>query len=208
MNKPTHYLCRNSSLKGVPIGGAPSWDIAQKVCLVDVVTGKTPLHNTCFQIVRDDIQAKLFVRFERDTKQIYSNFRLHDEPLWKQDVFELFICDENSTDSYKELQSSPWDVRFDGIISYDKQGKRHLNVSWDALGWESLSNFDKVKKKLTSVWSIPYDVFSSRPKPGESWRLGVFAINQLENSQDLLSWQKVGIPNFHVPACFGYLDFE
>ena len=203
-----HYLCRNSTLKEVPSAGDSAWDIAEIICLVDVVTGVKPQQNTCFQILRDDIQAKLFVRFERDTAQICSNFRLHDEPLWKQDVFELFICDEDSTETYKELQSSPWDVRFDGIISYDKQGKRHLNVSWDAPGWESISIFDKIKKKLTSVWSIPYDALSSTPISGSSWRLGVYSVNQHEDSQDLLSWQKVGMPNFHVPERFGYLDFE
>lgn len=208
MEESAHYLCPNAALKETPAAHDPAWDIAQKASLADAVTGDAPVRLTTFQILRDDRQAKIFVRFQKEADQVYSNFKIHDEPLWKQEVFELFVCDDNHLETYKELQSSPWDVLFDGIISYDKQGKRHLNVSWHAAGWESVSHFDKNNGRLTTVWSIPYDAFDTKPKAGISWRLGVFAVNQNGESQDLLSWQKLGRPNFHLPERFGYLDFE
>ena len=208
MSESAHYLCRNSSLNCIPNEDASVWDLAEKVSLIDVVSGEKPQQNTFFQIIRDDSQAQLFIRFQRETEEICSNFKLHDEPLWKQDVFELFLCDENRLNTYKELQSSPWDVLFDGIISYDNEGKRHLNISWEAQGWKSYSTFNKSEKKLISVWLLPYESLSNCPKPGLSWRFGVFAVGQNSNGQALLSWQKVGIPNFHVPELFGYLDFE
>lgn len=208
MPLPAHYHCQNFNLSEYPSEGTAVWQAVQREFLVDAVSGEMPKQITLFQIIRDDSQQKLFVRFERKAEEIFSNFKLRDEPLWKQDVFELFVCDENVLSTYKEFQSSPWDVLFDGMITFDQQGRHSLNVSWNAEGWESKSTFYHRDKKLCSVWSLPYEVFTDSPRPNTSWRMGVFAASLMPQGQDLMAWQKTGVPNFHIPELFGFLDFE
>ncbi len=180
------------------------WAQAPEAFLVDVVSGKEPALLSFFQCLRDDERGLLYLCFEGESKGRHSTFKLHDEPLWKQDVFELFICDEGRLDRYRELQSSPWDLRFDGYICYDEEGRRHLDVSWDAKGWTSETGYFKQPGKLISLWTIPYEVFDRRPQSGESWRMGVFRVA----GKELQAWQMTGAANFHVPERFGYLDFE
>ncbi len=204
MTDPARYPCFPVSLSLAPEFEDEAWDKAPHAALCDVVTGQSPLLSTSFQWLRDDGQGRFYIRFEGVAAQRHSTFRLHDEPLWKQDVFELFLCDEGRLDAYKEMQSSPWDVRFDGRIHYDEKGKRHLDMSWDALEWTTHTRFDKDSEKLISIWTLPYGALENKPKSGSSWRFGVFRIA----GEELQAWQMTGASNFHVPERFGYLDFE
>lgn len=204
MKQGNRYPCKDIGSGHTPGPDEALWKQAPKAELVDVVTGETPALSTFFQCLRSDGQGCLYLRFEGKSEGRHSTFRLHDEPLWKQDVFELFICDEGRLDRYRELQSSPWDVRFDGNIRYDEKGERHLDVSWDAEAWTSETVYDRKTGRLITVWKLPYEVFESKPKAGESWRMGVFRVA----GEELQAWQMTGKANFHVPARFGYLDFE
>jgi len=197
------YRCLN--IQSGQQGPLPSqWEKAPKAALCDVVTGGSPRFPTVFQWLRDDGQGMLYLRFEGKAQGRHSTFRLHDEPLWKQDVFELFLCDEGRLDAYRELESSPWDLRFDGRISYDKQGNRSLDMSWDAEGWVSETSFDKESGLLVSVWKLPYAALAAAPREGGFWRFGVFRVA----GEELQAWQMTGEANFHVPERFGWLDFQ
>lgn len=204
MTDSARYPCFPVHLSLTPGFEDEVWDKAPRAALCDVVTGKPPLLPTSFQWLRDDGQGCFYIRFEGKASERRSTFRLHDEPLWKQDVFELFLCDEARMDAYKEMQSSPWDVRFDGRISYDEKGRRHLDMSWDAMGWTTRTGFDKGSGRLISIWTLPYGALENKPKSGSSWRFGVFRVA----GEELQAWQMTGAANFHVPERFGYLDFE
>lgn len=204
MNDTARYTCKHVSLSEALGIQDKQWKKASRAPLVDVVEGTEPTFPTFFQWLRDDQRGCFYLRFEGKSEGKNSNFKLHDEPLWKQDVFELFLCDEDRLDAYRELQSSPWDVHFDGRISYDEKGKRHLDMSWDAKGWTSETLYLKENGTLVSQWVLPYEAFANRPQPGTSWRFGIFRVV----GQDLQAWQMTGAANFHVPQCFGFLDFE
>ena len=204
MLQPDRYPCRLINSEIIPGFYDEVWNQAPAAGLVDVVTGGEPLLPTVFQWLRNDRLGCFFIRFEGKASERRSTFRLHDEPLWKQDVFELFLCDEARIDAYKEMQSSPWDVRFDGRISYDEKGRRHLDMSWDAKGWTTRTGFDKDSGRLISIWTLPYGALENKPKSGSSWRFGVFRVS----GEELQAWQMTGAANFHVPERFGYLDFE
>ena len=137
-----------------------------------------------------------------------SSFKLLDEPLYREDVFELFLAEEDDLQRYKELEVSPWDVHFDGQISYLADGSRRLNCSWDILGWKTDTKYEKHKNRLTSLWTLPYTAFAFQPSPGKPWRFNAFRIDRSVRGVSLQAWQETGQANFHVPERFGYLDFE
>ncbi len=208
MAKIVRYPCHNLSLQTPPGHDDALWEKVPAQSLCDVVTGEVPFLATSFQIFRDDKLELLFVRFQGEDDAIHSSFRLLDEPLYREDVFELFLAEEGGLQRYKELEVSPWDVHFDGQISYLSDGSRHLDCGWDVQTWHSDTRHDKRKNRLTSLWTLPYAAFAARPAPGNSWRFNAFRIDHSVRGISLQAWQETGEANFHVPDRFGYLDFE
>ncbi|MDO5022729.1 MAG: carbohydrate-binding family 9-like protein [Eubacteriales bacterium] len=200
--------CKNIETSKFPAAADKIWSNLESNELVDVQTGDKPFLTTTVRCFRDDTIQKLFFKFVGEDDNVLSYFRFKDEPLYKQDVFELFIADSLDTSKYIELEVSPHNVKFDGLISYSKNGERKLDMSFDILDWETFTVFDKKKSKTTSVWSIPYSAFKNPPKVGDRWRLNAFRIDHSIRGVSYQAWQKTGEINFHVPEAFGYLHFE
>jgi hypothetical protein len=208
MAKIVRYPCHNLSVQ-TPLGHEDAlWENVPAQSLCDVVTGEQPFLATSFQIFRDDRLGLLFVRFQGEDDAIHSSFKLLDEPLYRQDVFELFLAEEGDLLRYKELEVSPWDVHFDGQISCLEDGSRRLDCSWDVQAWHTDTNYEKQKNRLTSLWALPYTAFAERPAPGKSWRFNAFRIDHSVRGISLQAWQETGEADFHKPDRFGYLDFE
>ena len=199
--------CRSIDIEGFPERENNAWLNAEKTSLVDVVSGEEPFLLTRFSIFRSDKQQKLYIMFEGQDDEIHSIYRWLDEPLYMEDVFELFISDENKLDRYIELEVSPYDVHFDGMISYDAKNNRRLDMSYDIVDWQTKTHFDQAKNKIVSIWSLPYSAFTNPPGPGVSWRINVFRIDHSVRGRSLQAWQQTCEPNFHVPEKFGFLDF-
>ncbi len=200
--------CRNIAVSAFPMADDEIWRNIESVEFVDVQTGDKPFLNTSLRCFRDDAAKKLYFMFEGADDKIVSYFRLKDEPLYQQDVFELFICDSNNTSKYIELEASPHDVQFDGTISFSKDGSKNLDTSFDIPDWQTVTRFNKLKNRITSVWSIPYSAFKKAPKTGASWRINAFRIDNSVRGISYQAWQKTGEKNFHVPKAFGYLSFD
>lgn len=207
INRQNHILCPNLACSGFPDAGHAVWKEVEKYPLVDTVSGETPLMATSVSTFRCDAQQALYLLFEGRDEEVLSLFRLHDEPLYRGDVFEAFIADQNDLSTYKELEVSPWDVHFDGIIRYDSEGNRHLMMAYDVPAWVTKTLFDRTQSRISSVWKMPYATFDVPPAPGVSWRVNFFRIDHSAHGEALQAWQGTGAPSFHVPQCFGYLDF-
>lgn len=207
MQQPARYQCLNLPCQGMPGMDSPIWDKVPAVSLVEVTSGERPALETSFQLFRDDEAACFYLRFVGQDDEVHSSFTIHDEPIYQQDVVELFMADGDSPISYRELQVSPYDIHFDGIISYDEDGRRHLNMSWDVEGFQSHSRHDRKTEQMHSIWRLPYSAFTRPPKAGESWRFNAFRIDHSASGMSLQAWQQTGQPNFHVPDRFGFLDF-
>ena len=205
--KDNRLKCENFPFSGFPTADNEKWSKVQKVSLVDVETGELPFLSTSFAAFRSDEQERIFFKFTGEDDVIRSYFRLKDEPIYLADVFELFISDTNDLNNYIELEVSPHNVKFDGRITYDEQGTRLLDMSYDIEGWKTRTIFCDKKSRITSVWSIPYSAFASSPKAGSHWRFNAFRIDHSDRGVSYQAWQKTGEINFHVPSVFGYLDF-
>lgn len=207
MKEPARYACINLALPNFPQANDPAWDQAGAVDLKDVVSAERPFLHTELRILRDDAQEALFLRFVAEDDQVLATYRLHDETLYKQDVFELFVADGKGLASYKEIQVSPYDLHFTGSISFDKDGSRSLNMDWDIPGFISKTRHHRERHQTVSVWKLPYAAFDIHPAPGTSWRFNAFRVDQSPRGESLQAWQPTGLANFHVPERFGYLDF-
>lgn len=203
----TRYACHNLSLPSFPQPQDPCWETAPVAALQEVESGQRPFLYTELRLLRDDAQGALFVRFVGEDDGIRSTYRLHDETLYTQDVFELFLADSDGLDHYKEIQVSPWDLTFTGTIDYPGDGRRLLDMRWDIPGMRTRTRYNREAHQTVSIWKLPYAAFAKAPAPGGSWRFNAFRIDHSARGEELQAWQHTGARNFHVPERFGWLDF-
>lgn len=200
------YPCPNAATNGVPKANDPIWDKAPAAPLVENQTGTTPFLATELRLIRDDQAKMLYVRFSGEDDEVHSTYRLHDAPVYRGDVMELFIADTNDLAHYKELEVTPYDVHFDGVIRFAPDGTRDLNMDYDIAGWKTHTALGG--NRLVSVWALPYGAFDVPPATGVSWRFNAFRIDHHSSrGMSLMAWQPTMQPTFHVPDVFGFLDF-
>lgn len=201
------YACYNQDLKGKFPTTEAQWLKAPKVPLVETESGERAFLHTEVQFLRDDKARILYARFTGEDDGLVSTYRMHDETIYRQDVFELFLCDTQNLNHYKEIEASPYDVHFTGTISFDAQGARSLSMDWDLPGFNTKTHYDEAKRSISSVWAMPYAGFDVPPAPGGSWRVNAYRIDHSARGIELMAWQMTGACNFHVPERFGWLDF-
>lgn len=69
----------------------------------------------------------IFVAAHLDDTDIWSAYRARDEPLWNQEVFEVFLAADGSSTDYLELQVSPRNVVFDARFARHRRGDTAWN---------------------------------------------------------------------------------
>ncbi len=206
-SRPARYSCANVTLPTVPQVADAIWDTVAPGELKEVVSGKRPFLNTEFKVVRDDAAQAFYIKITAEDDGIHSTYRLHDEPLYTQDVFELFISDAGKAEEYREIEVSPYDVTFCGNILFVSAQEQRLDMNWDTPGFLTTTRYDKKAHQTTSLWVLPYAMFAEKPRVGEAWPFNVFRIDHSVRGEELQAWQATGERRFHRPEFFGLLEF-
>lgn len=146
---------------------------------------------------------------------IVATYERRDDPLYEQDVVELFLAPERLT-RYFEFEISPHGVIFDAIIDSPDGVRKtmHAEKSWTCDGL-----MVAVRKVTESGGDMTFDTliripFASlgrtTPADGEVWRANFFRIDRHAGHGDEYSaWQPTmkQPPDFHVAAAFGAVRF-
>lgn len=201
------YACYNHLLAGFPSFDDPVWDKVPREELAEVESGKRPFLHTEFQLFRDDAAKAFYLKITAEDDEVHSTYRLNDETLYTQDVFEMFISDTARLDRYREIEVSPFDVTFTGDIRFMKDGTRALDMDWDLPGFVTVTRHVRADHETLSIWKMPYGAFAAPPAPGKPWRFNVFRVDHSRRGEELQAWQPIGARNFHVPERFAWLDF-
>lgn len=153
--------------------------------------------------------------FSCSDDHIRATYHSHDEPLYEQDVVEVFLAPEVLT-RYFEIEVSPNGTVFDATID-SPDGIRqtmHADRAWTCHGL-----FVAVRKVIQSSGAmsidtavrIPFQALGrNAPVPGETWRGNFFRIDRHPDQGDEYSaWRPTmkHPPDFHVAAAFGVLQF-
>jgi len=152
----------------------------------------------------------LTVVFAADDDEIVATYDDHDEPLWQEDVFEIFIAPERLT-PYFEIEVNPLGTTFDAKID-SPDGVRatmKTDLAWTCEGLFAALRRDD-RKRIQIVIRIPFDSLQTHPKSGDEWRANFFRIDRsARHGDDFSAWQPtLKTPaDFHVSAAFGTLRF-
>ena len=179
-----------------------------RITLTRATDGLSPRQATSVGVYYDD--DFLTVVFEAEDDEIVATFLGHDEPLWQEDVFEVFLAPEGLT-PYFEIEVNPLGTTFDARI--DSPDGVRTTMSAD-LAWTCDGLFAALRRDdsrtLCAVIRIPFGPLGGAPKPGREWRANVFRVDRsAAYGDDFYAWQPAmkTPPDFHVAAAFGALRF-
>ena len=158
-----------------------------------------------------DSQA-LYVRFDCDDRDIWGTFTRRDQPIYDEEVVELFIgAGKADPVRYFEIELSPNGVLFDAEI-YNPTSERRdmvIEVTWNCrrIKWHAERHDEE------GLWwamlAVPWDAIKpSGPMP-TLWRANFYRIERTRDAVPEFScWSptKTEPADFHKPAFFGTLE--
>ena len=191
----------------------PSWDVPRlgltdrlvglpPMRLTDAVDGDTPRLTTAVRVGARG--GALLVRFDGRDRGVVATLTKRDDPLWKEDVFEVFLSPGNRPAIYYEFEVNPLGALFDARIE-SPDGRRdtmRADVSWNCLGLSA--RVRRREGRWSAVLTIPLTPMA--PPGTAQWRANFYRIDRGERDE-YSAWSPTGAdpPDFHRPDRFGFL---
>ncbi|HUP47068.1 MAG TPA: carbohydrate-binding family 9-like protein [Thermoanaerobaculia bacterium] len=176
------------------------------------IDGGAPHLATTVAVYYDD--HFLSILFSGADDHLVASYRGHDDPLYDEDVVEVFLA-PRSIDEYYEMEVSPIGTMFDARIVSPDGSRRTMRAdrSWDSGAFAAVRNVTERDGTMTvdTLLRVPFaSLGAAAPKEGESWRANFFRIDRHPNRGDEYSaWRPTLLtpPDFHLTAAFGTLAF-
>jgi Carbohydrate family 9 binding domain-like len=205
------YLCKkiNENIRIDGILAKPIWDVANEIELMETQYGGKPCQETVVKALWNE--DYLYIGFRCNDDEISATMEGYNEPLYLEEVVEVFIDDNRDLKTYTELEVNPLNALLYYLIFNDIQGK--------------FIQFARVNKTVetavlriegSNVWSVemalPFSEFVTAknipPVIGDSWLVNFYRIDRRKNGPDEYSaWSQTDELNFHKPEKFGELVF-
>lgn len=219
---PTYTVYRLPAGESITIDGIlnePAWkQTPSTTTFVVTSTGTRSLHRTTANVLWSD--SLLYCAFECSDPDIVSSMTKRDDLLFREEVVEMFIAGGPLEDGYCELEISPRNVIMDlYVLRADNKGTPAalpyhvftLNVTSAVVINGTLNKSDDIDTGWTVEFVVPIadlrQVFMPMPKNGEIWRCNFYRAD-LKPERELSAWSWTGLPKFHVPEKFGFLQFS
>lgn len=210
------YICRRLPAEGklsLPLG-ASLWEQAEQVELLEVVRGGEPRLGTRVRAAWND--WGVYYRFECEDDYILSTMTQRDDPIYEQDVVEVFMSVDGDLTRYFEFEFSPTGVLFDAKIVNDlsdpKGASIQVDTAWDSAELASSVSEDLANRRVVYEIAIPAaDLLNGKSiQPGDEWRTNLYRIDRSPNGDrdEYTAWSPTGIVRFHIPRRFGTFVFE
>ena len=169
----------------------------------------------------------LYVRFDCDDHDIWGTYTERDDPIYDEEVVEIFLDPACLLTAYYELEVSPLNTRFDAFIlndaevaGTDQRGPRFQGfIAWDPIGFKhgvyvkgELNAHDGKAEFWECEMAIRFDeLFLGKnfpPKSGDVWRGNLYRIDIEGERIEESAFSPTGKEDFHVPSHFGKFVFK
>jgi hypothetical protein len=139
---------------------------------------------------------------------IYSPYKNHDDPLWKQDDIEMFIDADGNRRGYVELQVNPNNATFDSWFRGTKADGG--DPAWDSgmVTAVKVRGTPDVAGDADQGWdaeiAIPLAAVKGRddamkvripPQVGDRWRMNIVRV---DGGSRVSSWNRITYQDFHA----------
>ena len=178
--------------------------------LVPAEGSPDPVGKAIAKLTWDDQYLYAFVSIT--DSDVWSEYKNHDDPLWKQDCDELFIDADGNRRGYVELQVNPNNATFDSWFATTRA--QPGDPSWDS------GMVTAVKLRGTPApgdtdqgWdaeiAIPWQAVRGRdeamavrlpPQVGDRWRMNIVRVDVKtgDKSPTASSWNRITLADFHA----------
>ncbi len=144
---------------------------------------------------------------------VYSQYQKQDEPMWREDVVELFIDADGNRHGYVELQVNPNNAHFDAWFATTRAGA--TDTAWNAEMKSAVvidgtgDDRDDEDQGWTVEVAIPLAAVKGRdanmevaipPALGDRWRLNVVRVDKPKDAKNPVasSWNPITYQDFHA----------
>ncbi|MHA0857734.1 carbohydrate-binding family 9-like protein [Paenibacillus sp. CMAA1364] len=182
------------------------WSNAQVISLTDTATGLPSREDTKVQACWNT--DHLFIRFVCEDAHVVSDYVKRDDPLYEQDVVEVFIDEDGTGKEYLELEVSPNNIVFDAIIQNDgHQSIVGSDKSWEFRGLHTSVARDDADQLVYFI-QIPSTNFKKPLQIGLQWKVNFYRIDEcVQGIREYQAWQPTRAINYHIPSKFGTMLF-
>jgi len=194
-----------------------AWKLAPRVDLVNAENGKPVGAHAESALLWDE--QYLYVLFDVEDRDIWGTMTKRDDPVYTEEVVEVFLDPDGDCADYYEVNVSPRNTIFDYRV-WNPTGRQPdldaVGKAWTAVGMKTgvrVSGTIDNRNDLDSGWTvemaIPYTPLRARPRVGDIWRFNLYRIN-LTPETEFQAWSPTmtSPPAFHIPARFGKLIFK
>ncbi|WP_158795574.1 carbohydrate-binding family 9-like protein [Pedobacter sp. L105] len=195
-----------------------------------------PYFNTRLKMMWD--KNYLYIAAEVKDPHVWANVKKHDEVVFQDNDFEIFIDPNNHAHQYFEIEVNAINTIWDLFLPKPYRNNGGGLASWEALGMRSavrvqgtLNNPSDTDKGWTVEMAIPFSALRmgngnmAAPQDGESWRINFSRVewgttvkdgHYVKNTDSLGKnlpehnwvWSPQGLINMHYPERWGYLKFS
>ena len=218
---PDHVVAVKRAGGPISIDGVldePAWKSAVRTGAFGMADGKgSPVLRTEAMLLWDD--QNLYVGFEVEDPDVWSGYTKDDDPIYNEEVVELFANPNDDQREYYEFQVSPSNVHFDAFFTQHRSDLKKA-VAWNG-SWRSavkvqgtLNKRDDLDKGYTVEIAIPFSNFhvtgGQAPKPGSHWRADMFRFERPARGQirEAHAWAPTPNWDFHSMKDWGWITFE
>ncbi len=238
--EPKHYVCYYTD-EQIIIDGNLDKKIWQNVewtdLFVDIEGDKkpNPTQNTRVKMLWDS--TYLYVAAQLDEEHIWAYLENHDDIVYYDNDFEIFIDPDNDAKNYFEFEINAKQTVFDLFLPYPYRHSSFALHNWDFKGIKyavkidgTLNDGNDKDKKWTVEVAIPFASLSfgldnGKPDPEKPWRINFSRVEwdtKWENGKYVKFtdkkgktlpehnwvWSPVGVISMHMPERYGYLKFS
>lgn len=156
----------------------------------------------------------LYLCFDAMDRDPWHTMTKRDDPLWDEEVVEIFLDLDGSGTHYAEVELSPANVTCDVRMIQGSPDKK-MDLAWDLEGLSTrvFPDDDGWRGVLFLPWRGFASLPSARnvslpPEQGDTWRFNVYRIerpkgpNAPKEGVIFSEYSPTGDPSFHVPASF------
>jgi hypothetical protein len=195
---------------------------------------KKPTVSSRFKLLWDNEYLYIYCRF--DEEHIWATLKEHDQSIFQDNAFEMFIDPDGDTHNYMEFQINAYAAIWDLIMVKPYRNGGPSLTDWDIKGLKkavyvdgTLNNANDKDKFWGIEMAFPLNAFrfsgrNSMPKVGTTWKMNITRVQREVDIKDgayvkrtgtngrpveptYTCWSPPGVVNFHFPERYGVVRF-
>ena len=223
-NLPT-YRC-HATTRPVTIDGKLSddaWSAAAWTADLVYLSGPGSPPRTRAKLAYD--REHLYVAAELVDSDVRAEMKSQDDPLYRENAFEIFIDPDDDGQNYLELQVNALNTTFDLLMSKPYSQRGRASVKWDVEGLQTAVHVtgtlndprdrdDSWTVEIAIPWASLKEIApasaSLPPGPGSRWRVNLARVLTSRNPDErarYTTWSPIEGRSLHVPEQWGWVEF-